>query len=531
LFEDIEDYPTMKLATALSVACSLALTAAPTSAAQDTFLGVSNPDLSIDMLYQHRSLIGTTPENYAWSADGSTVAFVWNDEGYSFRDVWSFDLESGTLSRLTFHGEGREPDDESRGVSEALPLGGGRLAYVLDGFLHLQDADGHARRIENDKGAIRQLTLEPGGDHIAFISGGAVDGRQDRFIPGGGLWARRADAEGDVESALLAGDENPKIYVHEYRWAPHGGAVAFTQADNTAMPERDIHYYADGGLQQYTVARAFPGDETTRYTVGVVSLEGGGARFFERPDPRHHVWGYGLSEDGARLFINSSDMLVKDHTVYVYDVVSGAREVAYHEHDPLHLRPDWQVEWAPGDDGLVILTDREGFLHLHHQREAGGEVERLTQGEWEIARFWVDRARSLLYFSANEASLPERQVYRIPLAGGEIERVSGDVPGTHEPVFAPGHAHAASFFTNDTTPPELHVLDLSGAGAHLQVTDSPQPEFHDQAWADISYVEFESHVDGVTLIGRLSLPADHDHLPDRFLKRLAPDGEEVLDNE
>ncbi len=39
------------------------------------------------------SLIGTSPSGLAWSPDGSQLAFLWNDEGMPFRDVWIVSAE------------------------------------------------------------------------------------------------------------------------------------------------------------------------------------------------------------------------------------------------------------------------------------------------------------------------------------------------------------------------------------------------------------------------------------------------------
>src|SRR5690606_16291749 len=129
-------------------------------------------------------------------------------------------------------------------------------------------------------------------------------------------------------------------------------------------------------------------------------------RFFERPDPKHHIWGFGLSRDGRRLFINSSDLEVKVHSIYVFDVETGTRETYYQERDPRHIRPDWQVGWAPGDRGLVILTDRDGWLHLYHQEIAGSAPRQITRGEWEIESFEVDDVNAQIYFVANKSYIP-----------------------------------------------------------------------------------------------------------------------------
>ncbi|MGF7147621.1 dipeptidyl-peptidase-4 [Sphingomonas zeicaulis] len=470
---------------------------------------VAGTSLSLDELYKFKSLIGTTPENFAWSADGGTVLFLWNDEGYTFRDVWSYSIKTGRKTRLTFLGKDAKPEAERPGVMQAVFLDKGRVAFTVGGALNIREADGTVTAVETDKQAIRKLAVSPDGSKLAFVSGNPVDTR-NRVTLGGLLWVRDVTAKGGNVARRVAGEDDPKIYVDSFQWGDDGKAIAFEQADDRAMPERDIYFYAKGGLQNNRVIRAFPGDETTRARIGVVSLASGETRFYERPDAKHHIWGYGLSHDGKRLFVSGSDMEAKEHTIYMFDVASGTRETFYQLREPKHIRPDWQVAWAPGDDGLIILTDRDGWLHLYHQRSAGAAPRQITSGEWEIASFEVDAAKRQLYFVANKSYIPERQLYRVALAGGAVQRISPETAGTNQPVWSPDFRHVASQFSSDTMPPELTMIDTAKPGRATQVTKSPQPEFYAQTWSNTGYVEFPSHVDGQKLIGRVSLPANYD---------------------
>ncbi|AHE54012.1 S9 family peptidase [Sphingomonas sanxanigenens] len=470
---------------------------------------VAGTSLSLDELYRFKSLIGTTPENFAWSADGGELLFLWNDEGYSFRDVWSYSVKTGRKTRLTFLGKDAKPEAERPGVMQAVFLGKGRVAFTIGGALNIREADGTVTAVETDKQAIRKLAVSPDGSKLAFVSGNPVDTR-NRVTLGGLLWVRDVAAKGGNVARRVAGEDDPKIYVDSFQWGDDGKAIAFEQADDRAVPERDIYFYAKGGLQNNRVIRAFPGDETTRARIGVVSLASGETRFYERPDAKHHIWGYGLSRDGKRLFVSGSDMEAKEHTIYMFDVASGTRETFYQLREPKHIRPDWQVAWAPGDDGLIILTDRDGWLHLYHQRSAGAAPRQITSGEWEIASFEVDAAKRQLYFVANKSYIPERQLYRVAVAGGAVQRISPETAGTNQPVWSPDFRHVASQFSSDTMPPELTMIDTAKPGRATQVTRSPQPEFYAQTWSNTGYVEFPSHVDGQKLIGRVSLPANYD---------------------
>ncbi|MGQ2941244.1 MAG: prolyl oligopeptidase family serine peptidase [Blastomonas fulva] len=470
---------------------------------------VAGTSLSIDELYQPKSLIGTSPEGYSWSRDGSTVLFLWNDEGASFRDVWSYSPRTGKKVRLTFLGRDSKPEAEQKGIAQAVALGNGRVAFTMGGALHIVSADGAITKVETDKQAIRKLIVSPDGRRLAFIAGNTADSR-NRVTLGGVLWVRDVAATADKAATRVAGNDDPKIYIDDYHWSADGKAIAFQQSDDSAMPERDIYYYAKGGLQNNRVIRAFPGEETSKASVGLVDLASGKTQMFERPDPKHHIWGFGLSSDGKRMFVSGSDMQAKEHTIYVYDVASGARETFYQLREPKHLRPDWQVAWAPGDDGLIILTDRDGWLHLYHQRAAGEKPRQITSGEWEIAEFDVDQARGQIYFIANKSYLSDRQIYRVPVAGGAVQQVSGQAAGTHEPVYSPDFRHIADWYSNDATPAELYLIDTAKPAKVAQVTKSPQPGFYKQTWANIGYVEFPSHVDGMNLVARLSLPANYD---------------------
>jgi dipeptidyl-peptidase-4 len=340
---------------------------------------------------------------------------------------------------------------------------------------------------------LQRLSASPVGGQLAFLSGAGL--------------SVIATTEVDSAPTVLVERENAVSRIQSFEWSADGSRIVFVHIDESALPERDLHFYTRSGQQHLKIRRAFPGDQTARFRIGVVDLASGQVRFLERPDARDYIWNYGITADGNRVFVNGSDTLVKHHRIDVYDVDSGRRTVFYQEHDPLHLRPDWQAAWAPGDQGLVILTDRDGFLHLYHQAEAGGALRALTSGQWEIADFDVG-ADGMIYFRSNRSGPGDRQLWRVPFAGGTAEPVTSR-PGTHQLTFSPDRAHAVSLFSDDRTPHDLYDINLSN-GAMRRLTHSPQGDFDQHAWAEVRYVEFSSRTDDVRLVGRLSVPADFD---------------------
>lgn len=446
--------------------------------------------LSLEMLYAEPSIIGTTPEGTVWSADGTRLAFLWNDAGKSFRDIWVHDVAANAKHRLTRLGDEKQ-GQAGPGITQAAWLGDGRIAFISDKRLHIADPDGKIEKIEPERREIGALAV-------------AADGRRLAFTSSGSLLVKDFGAHAPAR-VLVASAE--RLGVETFEWSKDGERLAFIQADNRNVRQIEIAYDAGGAARRDTHTRAFPGDEIVRLRPGVVSASGGEPTFFERPDEQDAIWDFGLSTDGRSLFVSSSDLSIKNHTIFVYDVATAARTTHYQFHDPIQIRPDWKVAWAPG--GLILLTDRDGYNHLYRLPAAGAAPERITDGAWEIETFSVDASRAMIYFTAALPHCSDRSLHRVPVAGGEIEALTAG-HGTHQPVYAPDFTWAADRFSDDRSPPELHVQSLDGDKAATRITHSPLPAFYEQRWAGIRYVDCRSHVDGTLLTVRLMLPPDHD---------------------
>ncbi len=463
----------------------------------------------LEELLQAPSLIGTAPRHPVWSPDSSLLAFAWNDNGGEFRDVWVVGADGDSPRRITHHGSDGTAGSGVTGVAWA-GAGSDRLAYVLDGALYITDLDGNTTLAEGSVEAIRQLMSSPDGRQLSFVSGGPRTTYLHKFDSDGSLWLRPADAPPGAKSRRVFGDAASRTFVESYEWSEDGKRIALVFGDNTDVPLRELHYYADGGKHQvYRFSRSFPGEETTRRKLGVLDVDSGSVRWFELLDEQYPIWSYGLSADGSRLFANTSNYVVKEHRIYVFDVATGDRETFYSFDDPENVVPGWRAAWAPGDDGLIIQTDRDGYYHLYHQETADSAPRALTSGQWEVRSFRVDPERGNIYFIANESHLSERQLYRVSMAGGDVERLT-TTPGTWEPTFSSDFARVALDFNSDQSPPELYVKNLLEDGDASRVTHSPRPAFEDYEWARVSYPEFESHVDGARIYGRLSVPPDFD---------------------
>jgi len=437
---------------------------------------------TIDRLYSLPSVIGTRPMGATWSADGKHLAFLWNAEGMPFRDLWMHDIACGVTERVT----DLERDFAAltpAGIREVALTSAGAFLSLGDHLLRLNGAE--ARPVATAPGRVTQLARSPDGSALAFVAGGSL------YL-----------AEGDAPPhPLLEGGE--RRYVESFAFAPDGQSIAAVMADDGKVREIEIAYDAGGVAHRERFTRAFPGDTLTERRLAVIDTTDGRVRWCDRPEAQDAIWDYGLSHDGARLFVSSSDLSIKHHSVFVFDLATGARSLAHAAHDPVKIRPDWRCAFAP-DGTLILATDVfDGFNHLYRISEATAP-EPLTSGAWEIADLAI-APDGTPWFTANLPHPAERQVFRADAPDQPVSRAKG----THAPVFSPDFRFMADLWSDDATPAELLLQDLT-TGRVAQLTRSPLPDFAEIAWGEVIYLPFTSRLDGAALMARVTLPPGHD---------------------
>ena len=488
--------------------------------------------LTIDRLYSLPNLIGTAPRGFAWSADGRRLAFLWNDEGRNFRDVWMLDVESPDrgperVTRMPRRDSPAiDPDDPlaaseanrrvegDRGVGSVTWHPDGRSMLLgFRGDLWLVVPGSEPRRVTDTPAAEGLPSFSPDGDVLAFMRGGD-------------LWLMPADGPGSaaVRRTDIAG---PGVRVAGYQWSSDGLRIAVLETDQRGVPVRGIPDYLTEETRLVNVPRPYPGEEAARQRIGVVDARladarDGGIQWIEIDGgaldggPPDMLLSYHWSPDGDRLAIDTSDFIAKDRRIFVADLGTDAEPIArllVREQEPLNETfYFWRIAWSTDSRLLYFLSDRDEDYHVWAVSPADPTSDpiRLTRGAWAVAS--MHPVEGGLIVVGNRGNAEERHLFRVSDQGEETVQLSARA-GTHAPTVSPNGRHAAVAFTSDDTPPELLLTSLGPERRERQVTRSPVAEFSSYDWVVPEYVTFRSHVDGTALHGRLTLPPDFD--PDR----------------
>jgi dipeptidyl-peptidase-4 len=361
--------------------------------------------------------------DYTWSEDGRKLLIftntrrVWrlNTRG----DYWVLDLETWALRKL---GGGFE---EASLMFAKFAPDGTRVAYVYRNDIYVEDLG---------SGRITRLTSD-GSDTV-------INGTSD--------WVN------EEEFFLRDG----------FRWSPDGRRIAYWQFDTEGVHRFHLINNTDSLYPKIT---SFPypkaGTTNSAVRVGVVSAEGGATRWVAvEGDPRNLYiprmeWAAGPEE----LVLQRMNRLQNENRVLVADARTGEVRVVLTERDEAWLDVVDDLYWLEGGASFTWVSERDGWRHVYVVARSGGEVRRVTSGEFDVVSVArVDEEGGWLYYIASPEDPTGRYLYRVPLSGrGAPERLTpADQPGTHSYQISPDARWAFHTYSRFGTPPTIELVRL-----------------------------------------------------------------------
>ena len=304
-----------------------------------------------------------------------------------------------------------------------------------------------------------------------------------------------------------------------YEWSPDGKKIACLRLDDSPVPQYPLTHFLSSHVT-FTEQR-FPqaGDPNPVPSLHVVSVEGSEHRSWTADvmnSAQVEYFGPWLSwtPDSNAIAFLTLDRAQDELRVTLWDVAAGSRWrllTERHAHwinslDPPHFLAD--------KGRFLWLSERDGWLHVYLYGSNGELQKQLTQGNWMVDRprfqdtpyISLDEKRGWVYFAATNPDPRERQLYRVRLDGGGLERLTQQ-PGTHELNLSPDGRLLLDRFSSLNDPPETRLLKADGSP--LATLNKQTTHLDDYALGKTELVEVKAP-DGATLYARLVKPPDFD---------------------
>jgi dipeptidyl-peptidase-4 len=360
-------------------------------------------------------------------------------------DVEDLTLSGDEQQALLFHNSVQVWRANSRGVFDVFDFRTGRLTSV-----------------STKPGLQMFAKVSPDGKRVAFVRDNDLyvtelaTGREQRLTRDGSVNIINGTTDWVYEEELGLRDA--------FRWSPDSRRIAFWRFDQTLVPAFPIiNETATLYPTIATLRYPYAGQPNSRVKVGVITLAGGATTWLTGAGPdsgqylarMEWVGPDSLAVQRIPRHQTSVDILLLSAATGRGRTVMTDRDSAYVDVENGDLR--WL---GTAKQQFLWQSDRTGWRQLFLYGRDGRVVRQLTtDGVDVLAVEGVDEQNGYVYVTAAAPTPMERNVYRVGLATGRMERVTTQT-GTHAVSISPDSRYMMDVYTTINSPAvaTLHAL-------------------------------------------------------------------------
>ena len=517
-------------ASSLLIASQLAMVSSAIFTPAYALEGGTTP-LTIERMNASPALAGTSPRGLKLSPDGQRVTYLaGRKDNQNFYDLWQMDVKTGESSLLLNADKlaSNELSDEEKARRERQRIyGDGIMEYfwaddskallipASGNLYYFSLADNSVSQLPIGEGFATDARLSPKGNFVSFVRD------QNLYVLNLAtkkLEAMTTDGGGAIKNAMaefVAQEEMDRMT--GYWWAPDESAIAFTRIDESGVElvtRNEI--YADGiklTEQRYPAA----GKNNVEIQLGVVTLNNKAINWVTLSDDKNkdiYLPRVDWLPDSKHLSFQwqSRDQQKLDLQLVALESLTKPKTLVKERSDAwVNLNND--LHFLKQQSAFIWASERDGFNHLYLFDLKGKLKTQLTEGNWAVDELeYIDETAGWVYFTGRKDTPIEKHLYRVPLAGGKVERVSREA-GMHDPVFADNQSVYLDYFNSLSQPPQISLH--GDKGQHLAWVEQNQVKaghpLYDYAglWQQPEFKELKAE-DGQILQTRLFKPVPFD---------------------
>ncbi len=218
-----------------------------------------------------------------------------------------------------------------------------------------------------------------------------------------------------------------------------------------------------------------------------------------------------FSRDGREAAVQLRAVDNKDRWIATVDLASQALVAQHRLHDEAWINWNFnEFGWLGDARSLWYVSEETGYAQLY-VKPLDGKPRALTEGRFEISAPALSPDGRWFYVHANVEAPYAYDVYRVPVAGGRLERLS-DVRGSQGFVLSPDGSQVLLTHSSSYVPAQLGVLPAAG-GTLRALTDTRTADYKAMSWLAPEIVGVPSSHTRAPIWAKFYKPADTSATP------------------
>ncbi len=379
-----------------------------------------------EAIFQQPAFYGNSPASICWSPGDSSVAFIWNKNGYRYGDIWLAQIPSGKLRQLTtFNNENYGNPDQIIGNLSWFPRRQ-KLLFTYRGDIYTLIPNKQDQPVALTITDSREIApaVSPDGKYVSFIRDntlrliGVKEGREIQL------------------SHTMQGNRHQRTDVYSdsgtlfhYQWSPSGRQIAIPDfVENYARAILIFNLASDNS------------------TVRIVLSKD--RQLFVRD----MLW----SEDEKKLVIDYMAGNLTERNIVLIDIESQQIDTLYSRQSELWCNDfGSKLFWTNQEQKILFGDTQNSYQHIFVVDLQHKTPISITRGKWTVFNYAVRAADDQVFFTANKDNHYEKHIYTIDRKNDKVVKVSYK-RGCHDFALSSTGQYLIDVFSTASIPPQLY---------------------------------------------------------------------------
>ncbi|MBL7135450.1 MAG: DPP IV N-terminal domain-containing protein [Candidatus Marinimicrobia bacterium] len=439
--------------------------------------------IDLDFIFGHPRVWGVPAKEIKWSPDDSKIAFLWNDSGERYREIWIAEIPSGKLRKLTKFKKYLKDKEKNCNIRNLRWFPDGKkLLFAFQGDIYTLVDGNTPVPLTATKYVESNPKVSPDRKYISFVRNHnihLIDVKEDREIQlTHNDSEKKRIGEGYYKSCLDA-DKT-------YQWSNNSKWVAFIQYD-FSNNEKNI----------------------SSAKIGITNVEEpySDPVWLKAPEVcqsfiREIKW----SPDDKLLAFETITNDLKERYIILSDTKSGDPDTLYREYNKKWVSDFGNnLFWIANGKKLLFGSGKNGYNHLYTISIENRHDIALTRGKWNVIDYKVDDYGKHIFFTSTKDNPNEHNIYSIINAENKIRKISYK-EGVYD--FYPSHngKKMAEIYSSPLSPPELFWSKAIPKSKMNKITDSVSSEFGDYSIIEPLFKTAQNKFNGKSVSYRVWFP-------------------------
>ena len=299
---------------------------------------------------------------------------------------------------------------------------------------------------------IQEPTFSPDGNKIAYVNENNIyikdlktketiqitaDGEKNKIINGVCDWVY----------------EEEFGFVRAFEWNANSDKLAFIRFDETEVPKFSMDIYGKG---LYPTEQTFKypkaGENNSKVSLHLYDLNKSEKYAVDLKDyEQYYIPRIQWTKENDILAITTVNRHQNNLNLVSYNAANKEVSLLLNEKDPAYVSIKNDLTFL-FDNSFIWTSESEGFNHLYHYDKNGKLLNKITDGNWEVTKYYgYDKKTKKIFYQSTEEGSINRSVYSIDISGKKQKKLSKYI-GNNSASFSNSFNYFVNTYSSATNP-------------------------------------------------------------------------------